>query len=66
MEEKSITLEERMRELTNIVKEMESPDIPLEKSFELYKKGVTELKECTAMIDTIEKELIILEEGQEA
>lgn len=65
MDEKDMTLEERMRELNEIIREMENPDVSLEKSFELYKTGVTRLKECTDMIDNIEKELIVLEEGQE-
>ncbi len=65
MEENKLSLEERMKRLNEIIKEMENPDISLEESFELYKKGVTELKECNDMIDGIEKELIILEEGQE-
>lgn len=63
MEEKPLTLEERMKELNEIIKEMENPDIPLEKSFELYKKGVLRLKECTEMIDGIEKEIEVLEES---
>lgn len=65
MEEQKMSLEEHMKELNEIIREMETPDISLEKSFELYKKGVTRLKECTEMIDGIEKELIVLEEGQE-
>lgn len=65
MENKDISLEERMKELNSIISEMENPDISLERSFELYKRGVTGLKECNEMIDNIEKELIILEEGQE-
>lgn len=65
MENKDMTLEQRMEELNGIIKEMENPNISLEKSFELYKTGVTRLKECTGMIDNIEKELIVLEENQE-
>ena len=65
MENKDISLEEQMKELNSIISEMENPDISLERSFELYKSGVTRLKECNEMIDNIEKELIILEEGQE-
>ncbi|MBQ8280945.1 MAG: exodeoxyribonuclease VII small subunit [Lachnospiraceae bacterium] len=65
MDEKDMTLEERMKELNEIIRKMENPDVSLEKSFELYKTGVTRLKECTDMIDNIEKELIVLEEGQE-
>ena len=57
------SLEESMNELNRIISEMEKNDISLEKSFELYKKGVKELRDCSEMIDRIEKEMIILEEG---
>ncbi len=56
-------LEESMNELKNIISEMEKQDISLEESFRLYKEGVTELRACSAMIDRIEKEMEILEEG---
>ncbi len=57
------SLEESMNELNRIISEMEKNDISLEESFELYKKGVKELRDCSEMIDRIEKEMIILEEG---
>lgn len=63
--EENNTLEEKMSELSDILKQMESPDVTLSDSFELYKKGVLRIKECTDMIDNIEKELIILEEGRD-
>lgn len=63
--EENKTLEEKLEELSNIVKKMESPEATLTESFELYKQGVTTIKECGDMIDKVEKELIILEEGIE-
>ncbi len=62
---KPSSLEEGIRELDEIVRKMESADISLEESFELYKKGVIRLKDCTGMIDRIERQLTILEEGTE-
>ncbi len=59
------TLEESMEELDKIIKAMEDSDISLEQSFALYKKGVAELKSCQDMVDMIEKELIVLEEGED-
>ena len=59
------TLEASMAELDNIIKAMEDQNISLEQSFSLYKKGVSELKACQNMVDEIEKELIILEEGED-
>lgn len=59
------TLEDSMEELDKIIKAMENSDISLEQSFALYKKGVAELKSCQDMVDMIEKELIVLEEGED-
>ncbi|MDD6101986.1 MAG: exodeoxyribonuclease VII small subunit [Clostridiales bacterium] len=63
--DKNNMLEEKMSELSDIIKQMENPDVTLSDSFELYKKGVLCINECTGMIDNIEKELIILEEGRD-
>ncbi len=49
--------------LDEIIKEMEKPDTELEASFELYKKGLTIIKECSDSIDKIEQEITVLEEG---
>lgn len=62
---KPSSLEEGIRELDEIVRKMENTDISLEESFELYKKGIIRLKECTEMIDDIERQLTVLEEGTE-
>ena len=59
------SLEESMKELDGIIAGMEKSGISLEESFELYKKGVSELKHCSEMVDRIEKELIVLEEGED-
>jgi exodeoxyribonuclease VII small subunit len=53
-----------MNQLNEIIKQMSSSDVSLEASFKLYKEGVKTLKECTDMVDKIEKELIVLEEGE--
>ena len=58
------TLEASMEELEDIIRSMEDTGISLEQSFALYKKGIAELKACQDMVDSIEKELIVLEEGE--
>ena len=57
-------LSELMDELNDTIARMENPEISLEESFELYKKGVNTLKACNDKIDRIEKEMIIIEEGE--
>ena len=57
----SMKIEERFVELDKIVKELELGELTLEKSFELYKKGMDMIKDCNKDIDKVEKQLIILQ-----
>lgn len=57
------TIEENFEEIENILKEMQSDDVTLDKSFELYNQGLKLVKNCNEQIDTIEKKIKILEEG---
>lgn len=45
------TFEESMKKLSNIVKELENGDIPLEKAVELYSEGVKLSAVCRKYID---------------
>ena len=42
--EKTLTLEERFAHLEQIVARMEDADVSLDEAFELYKKGLDEVK----------------------
>ena len=53
------------RELEEILSQLERNELDLETSFALYQKGMQLLKQCNAAVDTVEKKLIILEEGEE-
>ena len=53
------------RELEEILGQLEQDDLDLETSFLLYQKGMQLLKQCNNAVDTVEKKLIILEEGGE-
>lgn len=57
------TLEELFSELEVITSELEVQELPLEEAFAKYRKGMELLKECNAAVDTVEKELQILEEA---
>ena len=46
-------IEERFVELDKIVKELELGELTLEKSFELYKKGMDMIKDCNKDIDKV-------------
>ena len=57
------TLEELFTELETITAELEASELPLEEAFAKYRTGMELLKECNAAVDTVEKELQILEEA---
>ena len=61
--EEKRTLEELFGELEAITAELEAQELPLEEAFAKYRKGMELLKECNAAVDTVEKELQILEEA---
>lgn len=61
--EEKRTLEELFGELENVTAELEAQELPLEEAFLKYRRGMELLKECNAAVDTVEKELQILEEA---
>ena len=58
-------LEELFEGLDEIVGKLEEGDTSLEESFRLYQKGMDMLKSCNEKIDTVEKQVLILEENGE-
>ena len=61
--EQKRSLEEMFSELEAITVELENQELPLEEAFAKYRTGMELLKECNAAVDTVEKELQILEEA---
>jgi exodeoxyribonuclease VII small subunit len=55
-------LEERFEHIEEIIEKMETGDITLDKSFELYKNGLEEIKAANAMLDDIEKAMLVMNE----
>lgn len=64
MENKN-TIEENFEQLEVILKEMQSQEVTLDKSFELYNQGLKLVQECNSQIDMIEKKMKVIEEDQE-
>lgn len=60
-EESRKPLNEVFAELDELIEKMESED-SLEKTFDMYKKGVGLLKEANESIDKIEKQVKVLDE----
>ena len=59
---KEQTLEEVFKELDRIMDSLEKEDLTLEESFSLYHKGIDMLKTCDEKIETVEKQMKILDE----
>ena len=60
--EKNVSLEERFEHIEEIIDKMETGDISLDASFELYKNGLEEIKEANALLDDMEKAMLVLNE----
>lgn len=58
--EKTLTLEERFAHLEQIVARMEDADVSLDEAFELYKKGLDEVKSANDMVQSMEKAMLVL------
>ena len=54
MSKKSITFEESMTRLDEIVKALEAGDVPLEESMKLFEEGTKLAAKCSALLDTAE------------
>ncbi|MDO4529716.1 MAG: exodeoxyribonuclease VII small subunit, partial [Lachnospiraceae bacterium] len=48
------TLEEAFEQLDELIDKMEESDLPLEESFQLYKKGVSLVEVCNKKIEKVE------------
>lgn len=59
--------EEKIKELENIINELENGEIDLENSIDKYTKAMKLVKECDEQLNKIEKQVskIILENGEE-
>ena len=59
-EQKSV--EENFNEIEEIIVEMQKEDVTLDIAFDLYNKGLKLIKDCNGQLDSIEKQIKILEE----
>lgn len=59
-EQKSV--EDNFNEIEEIIAEMQKEDVTLDNAFDLYNKGLKLIKDCNGQLDSIEKQIKILEE----
>lgn len=64
MAKTKFSIEEAFEELDRILSELENSELNLNDSMNLYKKGVKLLDKCNQTLDKTEKEIMILQEGQ--
>jgi exodeoxyribonuclease VII small subunit len=65
MAKKNVTIEEAFENLDNILEQLEDRDISLEDSFKMYNKGMELLKYCNDKIDTVEKQMLQIDDNGE-
>ena len=63
MSENKKSVEESFNEIESIIAEMQKEDVTLDRSFELYNQWLTLIKECNEKLDSMEKQIKIIEEG---
>jgi len=60
-----LTFENAMKQLENIVHELESGNLSLDDSIKKFEEGIKLSKYCTAKLDETEKRITILTKGQD-
>lgn len=65
MAKKNLSIEEAFENLDTILEQLEDRDITLENSFKLYHKGMELLKYCNEKIDTVEKQMLQIDDNGE-
>ena len=64
MAKTKFSIEGAFEQLEDIIEQLSSEEISLSDSMDLYKKGVKILHKCSQTLDKTQKEIIILQEGQ--
>ena len=58
--EEKLTLEEALQKLEEAVTRLQSDEISLEESFQVYQQGMEYVKFCSQTIDQVEKKVLML------
>ena len=58
------TFEQSLKELEDIIEQLESGDIPLEKALKLFEEGVSLSKFCSSKLDEVERKISVLIKDQ--
>ena len=63
--EKNLSLEEHFEHIEEIIGAMETADVTLDESFALYKNGLEEIRSANAILESMEKAMLKLNENDE-
>jgi exodeoxyribonuclease VII small subunit len=65
IDKRDVPFEQSLAELEGVVKELEKPDLPLEKALELFEHGVTVSEACRKQLADAETRIeILIKKGQ--
>jgi exodeoxyribonuclease VII small subunit len=59
------TFEQSLKQLEQVVQELEAGDLPLEKAIKKFEEGIQLSKFCSQKLDEIEKKITVLMEDSE-
>jgi len=65
MTKQALSFEKALEKLETIVQEIESGEVPLEKSIEKYAEGIELVKNCRTILDAAEKKIQLLAKGED-
>lgn len=65
MDKTDETLEDNFAQIEQLLNKMQGENTSLEEAFQCYYKGMKLLQKCNAKIDQIEKDIILIEKGEE-
>lgn len=63
-DKKDFSIEENFNKLEETIALLEAEDVSLEKAFSLYEEGMKLINACEKEIDTVEKKVLCLSEGE--
>lgn len=61
---KGQTLEQSFEKLEEILERLGQPDISLDESLKVYNEGIKLVRNCSQQLDKVEKQIIILNDGE--
>lgn len=62
--EKKLNFEEAIKQLAEIVKSLESGEVPLDESIALYEKGMKLSKQCAELLENAEQKVRFLQQNE--